>query len=279
MADWPLIEGQDAEAIGSVGAGSDGTTVTSGAANTKGSYVQLIASTAFDIHYISIQLYPVGEATGDALLCDIAVGAASSEYDIIPNLYCESATASFRTPVAQYSFPIFIPAGSRISARCQADAATQAVDINLQGFGFSFMPSAPLTSLIEAMGFDLSDSAGTLVDPGGSANTKGAWSQLVASTAREIRALGLAVGRNAGNQSLSDADFLVDIGVGAAGSERVIIPDWYAFSGSSGDTYRSQGTPAFPVYIPAGSRVAARAQSSDTDATDRLIDVIAYGAS
>lgn len=93
------------------------------------------------------------------------------------------------------------------------------------------------------------------------AHTKTAWSQVIASTAENASFLSF----NTGNVSASgvDTSTLVDIGVGAAGSEIAIVQD-LAVGGWSGAGGARSAHIAFPVAIPSGSRVSIRMQGTRT---------------
>lgn len=100
-------------------------------------------------------------------------------------------------------------------------------------------------------------SVGTLITPGGVANTKTAWVELVAATGQNTDAF--LVNIQPGDVGINDC--LVDIGIGDAGSETVLIANLLFSSGSSD----SGPLKAFcPVMIPPGTRVSARASSTDT---------------
>ena len=90
-----------------------------------------------------------------------------------------------------------------------------------------------------------------------SAHTKGAWVQLVASTAAnaDVLILNVACAANATNTAA-----LIDVGIGASGAETVIIPN-LAVGGSDGN---GSWYITLPVKIPAGSRLAARSQTVRT---------------
>jgi hypothetical protein len=99
---------------------------------------------------------------------------------------------------------------------------------------------------------------GTSVTAASSANSKGSWAQLIASTTRKV--VGIVVLMH---QS-GTGKFMVDIGTGASGSESVLIPDVYVnFGGSYG---AGSAAVFFPVQIPAGTRIAARCQCSTASA-------------
>lgn len=93
----------------------------------------------------------------------------------------------------------------------------------------------------------------------GSANTKGSYAQLIASTGFDAKAILLQVGETTFGTT---SDFYVDLAVGAAASEQIIIPDW--FHGRIGNF---SDTVFLPISIPAGSRLAARNQSNTASAT------------
>jgi hypothetical protein len=90
-----------------------------------------------------------------------------------------------------------------------------------------------------------------IVTASASINTKGAWTQLIASTAGngDCLAFNLAIGSNG-----VDSASLVDIGIGAAGAETAIISN-VAVGGHS--VYPL----VIPVKVPSGSRISMRTQS------------------
>lgn len=104
----------------------------------------------------------------------------------------------------------------------------------------------------ETLGADTATSRGTSVTSGG-AHTKGSWTQLDASTAEDTNLLVVAI-RMASSGAHS---VLVDIGVGAAAAETVVIPNLHV-AGSGQDVNYF----AIPVAIPAGSRISARSACS-----------------
>lgn len=268
MADQPLIYA--AHKIASAGAsGSAGTNITSaGSANTKGSWIQLTASAPHTVDGIIVQLVDYSASTRDFLV-DIGIGAAASEVALINNLYCGSTP---ETPVYTYFLDVSIPAGTRISARSQAGAATQncvcTVLLLARGPGSSGLQK------VTTIGATTASTAGTSIDPGASANTKGAYTQLIASTVEKISALAVCIGNQA-QQSRTQGRWLIDISIGAGGSEKIIIPDLVATCAVNRSIL--PGVVFVPVEIPSGSRIAARAASDNNTATKRLFDLILYG--
>jgi hypothetical protein len=90
----------------------------------------------------------------------------------------------------------------------------------------------------------------------GTANTKTGWDEIAASTSYDASWIRLNFLSHTATH-----DGLVDIGVGAAGSEKVLIPNIIVFK-STGALYLANYM--FPVAIPKGTRVAIRWQASAT---------------
>jgi len=271
MGDFNVASGQLVESAGVVSGISSGTVITAGGtANTKGSYAQLIASTSF--HAKSI-LFHCGNADTNfvKLLIDIAVGAASSEQNIVENFYLDSTRIN--SGIQSIWMPLEIPKSSRIAVRTQSSTASQTCEIVIYLFGYSMIGGAEFQRAT-SYGADLSTSTGVQVDPGGTFHVKGAWSEIISSSTRDIRWMIISTGDH--DASMVPDGWLLDIGVGGAGSEQVIVPDLYLRGETSPDilfpTFMSM-----PMQIPSGTRIAARAQSSENQADDRVFDIAILG--
>lgn len=269
MPDFPTFGGGGRqEEGGGVTGDSKATTLTTGAADTKGSYVELIAATAFEAFGIYLSIAGGGKRD---FLIDLAVGAAASEQDIVPNiLYTGHVDLTH-----EVFLPIGIPAGSRVSVRAQASAATQTMDVNVHLFGKSFL-NGDMLARVTAYGVNTADTGGVSIDPGGTANTKGAWSEIVASTGNNLKALLFCIGVQ-DNVGRTNADHLFDVAVGAASSEQVIIANLMVVQDAQKDHIFPSMFGPYPAHIPSGTRLAVRQQCSITDAADRLADVTLYG--
>lgn len=128
------------ETAGANTADSGGTTVDPGTTiNTKGSYAELIASTAVAYEWLAISVGNITNVIRGAMdtLLDIATGAAASETVIIDNLYMRVPAVGARQPLPHwFVIPVNIPAGSRIAARSQCSintATTRLVDVVVYG--------------------------------------------------------------------------------------------------------------------------------------------------
>lgn len=277
-----VCNGQDA---GGVTGTSQGTIVNpSASANTKGSWVQLIASTAADAVWMMVQ-WSFYQDVGSSAALDIGVGGSGSEQVLVSNLISSnSAINGFDQNQQVYSFPCQIPAGTRIAARTQVSAASDTggnnlVNVTLYDGAFTQMEGC---AGVDALGFSTGTTLGTQVDPGGTANTKGAYSQIIASTARDY--MGLLLGFDTQNDSTSAfAQFLVDVAIGGSGSEKIIMPNLQLLRTTKSSTSVAceyilpPSQPFIPIAIPAGTRIAARAQCSINTATRRLFGITAYG--
>ena len=264
---------------GNITTGNGADITSSGSANTKGSYTEVIASTPYATRYLHIE---VGVAFGnsDVTMIDIATGAAASEVIIINNLYVGRLIDK---QVAQVLIPLFIPAGTRLSARCQSTGTSKAVNVRVHCIDGGMYTPQPLAQVI-TYAANTADTSGAQVDPGAAVNTKGSWVEL-SSSCSAVKALFLAVGQTAafaaGTETITAR---LDIGIGAAGSELVLIPDLLFGAGADSSTspnltaaYSPQFSAVIPCTIPAGTRIAVRASSTSVQATNRLIDVVAYG--
>jgi len=103
---------------------------------------------------------------------------------------------------------------------------------------------------------------GTVVTP--VVGSKGSWAQLIASVTSD--AYGILISINSNAASAANRNAAVDIGIDESGgtSYEVAIPDLLGGAVSAYTTVG--GWYFFPYFIPAGSRVAARAQSTVTTA-------------
>lgn len=244
---------------------------STGASHAKGSYTALIASTAYPTAWVLVSI-PRGGAN-DYLL-DIAVGAVGVEQVVIPNLPYSCNSSSSNTG-STFLFPLHIPAGTRIAARGQnSSASNNTLPIQVTCLAPMLGGERGLGK-VEDCGAVTASSVGTSVDPGGTANTKGAWAPLIAATTIPYRWVCVSIGHT--NVLGANTSWTVDIGIGAASSEVVVVPDLAVYGGSVGDANPAVGL-CFPLSIPAGTRIAARAQCSVNTASERLLEVVLHGA-
>ena len=271
MPEFPLPAGGSViRTYGSVPASTNGTTLAAGApGNTKGSYVELISATEFDANWIQIQFG--ASSINFSSLLDIAIGAAPEQV-VIPDLYYGPGAVAGDGP--SYLFPMFIPKGSRLTSRFQSSTASATMDVVVRLTSGMMLNGHIGQSNVVRYGSGAFGSIGQNVDPGGTANTDSAWSQITAATVRDHH--WWAIGGRCGDGSLSAATrWLIDIGIGAA-TEQVVVSDIFATEQSGiGRSYG--GIQCFPMFVPAGSRLTMRAMSSSTTDGDRDVNMFLHG--
>lgn len=268
MGDWPALGGERH-------LGSTTVVVTSSAtANVKGAWTELVPDTLFGADHLHLVAWP--SSNGRQMLFDFAVGPAGSEVVVVPDLHL-CGQAGLNQPTV---LPMPIPAGSRIAARAAGAVGSSGARLraSVSGGGFGTRP-AVAAARMHAYGADASDSGGTAVDPGGTANTFGPWVQMTAATEAPHRGLLLAVGTRA-NTGIAQVTLLAEIGVGAAGQEQGFLTvELFAISLVTGTGAVSPGwsPTTFPVSLPQGTRLSIRVAATITDATDRVMDYVLYG--
>ena len=211
------IGGNRFESVGANTGDSAGTSISAGANDAKSAYVQLIASTAFQASGIWLGIYCVGN--GVDYLLDLSFGAAASEVDVLSNFLFSSKS----TGALNLFIPIVVPAGTRLAARAQtSNASASIIKVTATLAASTFMSGDLLGTRITTYGANTTDSGGVQIDAGATANTKGAWVEVEASTDFHHKALCMAIGSSS-NTSQSTTDFLFDIAVGAGGSEVIML--------------------------------------------------------
>ncbi len=255
MGDWPILS--DGGALAEYGGtkttppnvdSTQYTQITAGAANVKGAWVQLVASCQ---NANGIWVTIAQPSLAGNYLIDIGIGAVGSEIVIISDLYYCSQSNARMLGTTRF-FPIFIPAGTRIAARCQSPNAAATLYVGVTLLAQGFMPSAVM-SRVTTYGANETTSRGINVDGGATAHTKSAWVEISASMANPAKLLNITPGFGNAAHGASAVRYIFDIGIGAVGSEVVIIPDCF----TCGFTYYAiPDWLIFPVSIPAATRTS-----------------------
>lgn len=249
------------ETLGAVTASSTGTVLTASAtANTKGAYV-VLGTTTVDYERVSITLQnPSVEQSTVSFQIDISVGSTGNEAVIIDSL---EYTPSYSTmtgnlsPIRTIELPIAIPKGTQINARVQCVAPSATIQVLHYGFTSGIGGSPGFSRLVCLTGN--SSSRGVTLSTSASTNTKAAWTQLTASS--PVNAAALLVIHGTGGASTTGRNSLIDLGIGASGSEAVVIANMSSNGPGSGAA--ADGNYLFvPIGAPSGTRFAARMQSS-----------------
>lgn len=216
--------------------------------NTYGPWTELSAGVPFDCSNLEVLMGCVDfESYG---VVDLALGPSGSEEVIASSLGCQgySGRVSFRLPVN-------IPAGTRVSARVQwrHDITSPVTGIYIStNFGASAFEDEAYQNVLL-----LADSL--FIPPVATLNAKGPWSTLNSAVPRDIAELMFIV--NNDDQNSPQGSFLIDIGVGPAGGEVVIIPNLPFFLGIA---CQPAGSLWYRKGVPSGMRIAARIQVNNT---------------
>jgi hypothetical protein len=248
--------------------------LSGGSPYTKGAWVELTSSTANDTSWVMIQC-DANDSVSTSFAYDIGIGASGSEVVVVQNLVSNNDIGNETTVM----FPLSIRKGLRIAARSSCEFASQSGAIKLTCFENSALSSG-CGSSIDTYGFNAATNLGITVDPGGTANTKGAYAQVTASATNDLAGFFVCFdSQNITSGTANNVRLLIDLSLGASGSEKVVVPNISVFKlvNGGGDYHLPETTPYFPVPVKAGTRIAARAQSGATISPDRTIGITLYG--
>ena len=289
MADWPSPgDGQYTQTFGlvtgpTVNASSDvglrGVSVApSATANTKGVWVTVIASVPFNAVGFILTV-PYGD-TG-AWLLDLSIDGTVSG-TILSNFAV--AVKSIYQAGFNYYIPLALPAGTTVSARVQRSTSStiETLDVLLTPIGAG--DSGPGSAgLCQTYGADTTISTGTFVDAYMAPNnvslfaaTKGGYATLGSLTATPISQVALLISYEFTSAAVR---FMLDIAVGAAGSETVIFADLPVETNATAKMYGSPYIGPLPCHIPSGQRLSARCAVNQSSSAESLFSLIIYGFS
>lgn len=231
--------------------------------HTASGWVEVVSATTDRVTALLVRVEGSNLVSGgdSSTLVDIGVGGAGSETVLIPYL---AAGYHIEGPAREFFVPVVVPVGSRLAVRCQSARTTGTMNVSLRGMnapGHRQPPSAYPTTL--AIGVNAAASRGTVLTEPGSANTMGAWTELTASCPQHLAGLVVQV-QGAGHNAMHASGVMLDIGVGGAGSETVIVSN-VAYYGNSNEAIYARQPVTFAVNIPAGSRIAARWQRQNAN--------------
>lgn len=255
-----------------------GTLITSGAANTAGTWTQIHAGATYAVDYFVLNINAV-ETSADVIAAntlncyiDIGIGASSGAVMTI----CEKLGGSQAQGLGvNYFLPIRIPPDTPIWARHQNTAASAKAGVNISMFGGNMNPgSFPNFSGLVALGATTASTTGTAITPGAT-SAEGAWTQIVASTTSDYGGLMASPLFNVDTTLTSLLTTVIDVGFGASGQEKIVgenVTRQILISANE-----QKDAVCYPTFtgIPVGSRLVARASGSA--AADGTNSIILYG--
>jgi hypothetical protein len=270
MADFSLPEGMHfIENGGIVPSTSTTEIVTSGDTDTFGSWSERIASTVSQVDAILVTV-DLNDSTHNEIAVNVAVGAAGFEEIVIHSL---NVQIKANMPGGYFWCPVRVPVGTRLSVQAATDGNATDVGVALYTYSSSF-PSRLGKAGTIAYGMNATEiSEGTTIDPGGTINTKGSYAELESSTSDAISDFIICIG-TADNVGHSNCSWLIDVAIGGAGSEEIILADLRIRQHSQEPT---KPNVRILESIPAGTRIAVRSQCNIIDATDRLLTISLNG--
>lgn len=244
-----------------------GTSCTTGGAEaTKGTIVEAIASANFDAYlmHITIGDYTTSSSSGRGCL-DIMIGGSGSEQVLIENLLmgrCGGSADDLQVKgPKQWMFPVFVPAGSRLSIRAAGQATSTTVRCAITLMGGQGSPQFQVGTKVTTYGVATVANGVSITE--GASGAEGSWTQITSSTSQEHFCLVPSYQFNT-TSGASERYSYVDIGIGASSSEVQIGPTYIYSSG----WYSLMDGPFNPMpafcNIPAGTRLAMRASNSGT---------------
>lgn len=262
MSRGALWSGSVIDTIGAVtSADAVGGTVVapSATAHTKGAYAQLIAATAraYDGFFLHANWESNGGTVYPELLFDLAIGPAASEQVILPNIPVSESLFYFQSQ--SLFLPLYLPRGVRVAARAQQLGTTGHTELGVWLSGIASHPRNP-PGYQRATHEGVSTATTRLTSITPSYGAESAWVQVTAASTHRCVQLYLLLQAGVGATAGKGASRLhLDIGIGAAAAEQVLVENIAVFGSGTG-VLTQQWYGPFPVDIPAGTRLAVRAQ-------------------
>jgi hypothetical protein len=253
--------------------GSTGSTpgilLTGGAANTKGTYVSL-GTTSFEWRWVNINLVQFSSFVDFNM--DLAVDdGAGNRHVIAANLHC-----AFNTNGAgntDYCLPLRVASGKALYARVASTSASATAYVAVRGFSAGSMGGPGYNQCVAV--HPGTNSRGVAIDPGGTAHTKSAWVSVGTGPASHVGALLVGVGTN-GLAARAVLTWLLDIGVGGSGTQRVLLSNICLGCDQTSDALWPKVFGPVPCDLPPSTAFWARGQCSATTAGQRAFDISLY---
>lgn len=265
MAFWGLRQGATTWAPPTASEYLSTVTVTASATpHALGTWSELLASTADNVRGFLLTTSATASAGADtSTLLNIGIGGAGSEVTVLESLqvgfqFGENITYPGVDQAVVFPIPLALPSGVRVTACARSAVASKTVTMSLIPlYGAPMSGDSPVYGRATVYGVDTAASRGASALASGT-NAKGSWVEMTASTTYDTHALLLNM---ATNTSMNNRIFNFDVGVGASGSEAVVVPDWLVVGGGGETAEVLPRVAPLANAIPAGSRIALRAGS------------------
>jgi hypothetical protein len=246
-----------------------GTNVQAGASahSLSASFVELFSTVDFDVHWVTIFVHSTaGANTRTDMLLNIYKGANGSEVLLIDSLAVGWASTMSLGDFKLVSFPLFIPQGTRITAKTRSVVGSKNCQVCVILDGCGGMPAHWVGRGVETLGANTASSTGTSVTPGTA--SEGTFTAIGTSTYRYGYVVPWVHGTLA-DTTQADNQLMCDIGVG--GTALPGLSD-FCFNTNTNEAISPWGSSGSFCDIAAGTALQARLQSSSTaEAADCLI--------
>jgi hypothetical protein len=241
-------------------------------AHTLGAKAELVASLTHDVFWVNITFAYTGTAaTLTDTLVNIYVGESGAEQVLIPNLlagWSGNSAALGLEGMKSYQFPLYIPAGTRITAAAQSVQLAKAVRI-LYSFQGGGQPPVWCGKAVEVIGITATSSRGVSVTPASGA--EGTLTS-IGTTSKEWRYVFPAIQGGIADNTLAGSSKSLDIG--AATALYKDLEDWHYDVSAQEHCSMREAMGRWQV-IPSSTQLYARIQAADADVEP--LDVAIYG--
>lgn len=252
--------------------------VSAGANHVKGSWT--VVSSGLPCAISGVRCFYTTDAGSIRYLMDIGVRLDTGSFEPVISDILINAGGSMNGHSHNFLLPISFQQSACIAVRGQNSSAANAnITLHLHGVKNDGQLANPGYSIARVYGTNPATTIGTVVDPGGVANTYGAWTTVATQTQESIREFLLLFGNRGQTVIGGFVSRVYDIGIGDAGAEVVLVEKIGTQTHTVDDTLKSVAFGPYPTKIPSGSRIAMRCVSATTDAEDRLAEVCIVGLS
>ncbi len=245
---------------------AEATVTASATPHTKGSWVEVIASTSSDTSLLTVAVTGIQTSTvNTASLLDIGTGGSGSETAILSNVAVGGAfQTSFATPAClAFEVPFKIPSGTRIAARLQSLVASKTGVVRVGVCNAGDYATAP--TAVDVIGTNTATSTAIAL------TGVTTYAEVIASTSQAYRAI--VVVPSLATATAATVSDVMTVAIGAASSE----VDFAAVPFRRTSTEQIANLPPFVSLfgrnIPAGSRLSVKGVASGSGVECTLIGI------
>lgn len=246
--------------------------------NTKGAWIEILEDQNYPVKFLFLTISnSASDFSEGSFLIDIGVGTSGNQRVIFPNFLFTKITNFVGGRNGVYlAFPIEVPPGESVWARCQCTSSSEVVLISASGVTYGSFEK-PVFQHFDVFGVNVSTSRGTLVDNDTTANAKGPWESLgtLSSTSMYYGfILAWTLGLNSGPRNQT---CFIDFGVTFPGEGSVMpILENVFFNQAGNQALFPCVTPFIDFSFVPGSELHARVQTSQLALDDGTFDVAIY---